>query len=830
MGRCTFRCASRLLARFTSTATATATAQKSLHNEREAASKALESILEEMERRKVEYIHTINADRKINLEGAISYPRRLNSFDLQASPAVGDLFVSRGNEIGLVLENLGNESYTICKVSGVLAKVSARDLVMKLGRAVDPKVLKDCTRIVTIDGTEEKILLAQLAGPINSLLREFKLSAETLRKEIKPALGSLVDQIRTEQKYVTNVPFFELARQLEFYSKEKKALSLRDSSVRALFGKMPVMPQVPEEVRHTVDALYVFVVYTLLNQFFFKSILFDNTADRSQLQTLSILPSDWNWTKASDRSQLRMILESKRPISDIQYNSFTELVRRYALDDISKNDSESRSNAVLGLRQVRSLNDQEIGPDLAVKLLAERGLVNTAIGPFFDQVRFEFLKKHASTISQFEAQIPEIDTVAQLRTDFGDTKVYCIDAEGAYEIDDGISVRLKTGNIATVSVHIADPISAVDSFTTSPDLINAYRTSSTAYFPVGAVPMLHHKFSQVFSLTAGQSKRAITFSFDFDLGGDEIVDKSFKIEYHSIRNIHKITYDAVDEILDKKTDDSPVAKDLALLSRISNSMFERREGKGAVRSFGPQASVKVDLSSRTPKIELEVREDIVTPSQRLVSEMMVTANSLVARYTKQNSIPSIYRSQSSGIFDEILDTANEDQKQRPPSFESAVVSPVSKPHYSLALDDYSHTTSPLRRFQDLLVHWQLRSHLLEREQDLFTNLQLVTMSVRIQSLQQLIKEAQKKSLKYWILRKLEQMLVGKRQLKLSCKVIREPVLSSFEKEYQQVYCEDLGLSIPLTLEGHKPYPVDTQLRCEVVELNPWSLKVAVKVV
>jgi hypothetical protein len=792
-----------------------------------AVSKALQSILDEMEIRRVEYIHASNADKKIDVSGVISYPGRLTSSDLIASPAVGDLVISKGNDICLILEQLGKDSYTACRLSGFLYEVSRFELAMNLGKVVDASVLKDCTRVVTIDGVSEKILVRQLAGPINALFREFRSAAENSRPKVKAALASIIDRIRLDQKSTLNIPFFEMVRQVEQIAKTPMSKTdLNSTSLQALFGELPDTPI--RRIAFTVDPLYVLVVHSLLKDSFYKNILFNNTPDKSQLQMLSIMRSSWelaygnlprmHFTKllnATDDKQLTFLSR----ISD----GFTDLVKGYALDDIPQSDPEARSSAILGLKELKELRDDSIDPGRALKVLAEKKLVNTSIGPFFDQIRYEFLKKHASTLAHLDLPFTAVDTVQGIRKDFGSVNVYCIDAENSLEIDDGISVRLSNGaNIATVSVHIADPISAVESFRQNTFLRTAYKTSSTAYFPVGAIPMLHRNFTGPFSLTANNGpKRCLTVSFDFNLQSKVLVKNSTSISYHTIENIRQITYDRVNEILSSNGNDQ-VAIDLSLLNQISQSLLENRKGKGAVTEFEPRASVAVKWSeNKEPIIDLQVPSPIFSPSQALVSELMIAANSLIATYTKNNEIPSLYRSQRSGNIETSLPG-----QMAEPSWESAVISQGAAPHHSLALDNYSHSTSPLRRFQDLVVHWQLKCHFLGKRQILFSDGELSIMSVAIQSLQQLIKEAQNKSSKYWILRKLEILVTGNPHLKVSCTVSREPTRQDFENDYQQVYCDEFGISLPLRLSNKKPYPVGTRLTCAIIELNPTCLKAA----
>lgn len=358
--------------------------------------------------------------------------------------------------------------------------------------------------------------------------------------------------------------------------------------------------------------------------------------------------------------------------------------------------------------------------------------------------------KRLSLITPTPALLNVSDPIDSLRHDFGIAPVFIIDGPGARELDDGISIE-KTPEGPWIHVHIADP-SHIISPSHPLSRIAQFR-STTLYLPERYYPMLPPIISQLFGL--GTSKRALTFSARLDSKG-EIID--YKISPSYINNTKKLLYSTVDQILlSPLTSSQSVSnltstdiKDLRALEDMAAIHLKQRVRKGAFFPDTPNVSIKttqfdplplvLEGSFAHPDFDLPVSITItqnkphhMSPAQQLVSECMILAGRVAAKYTRVHNIAAPYRSQPSftdpaaiAIHEAIL--SQRDSVGTVPyialqplmhHMSPATLSTTMGPHSSMGiLDDgefsgYIQITSPLRRYTDLLTHTQLKSSLID---------------------------------------------------------------------------------------------------------------------
>ena len=359
------------------------------------------------------------------------------------------------------------------------------------------------------------------------------------------------------------------------------------------------------------------------------------------------------------------------------------------------------------------------------------------------------------------------DPLESVRHDFGNARVFIVDDVDAEELDDGFSLERIPSEPHNhwIHVHIADPAHLLHPGHTL--CHQARKRGSTLYFlqksyPLFPKELMHHPIrglSLGSGSLSGAPKNVISFSIKVD-GNANILD--YTVRAGLIRNMKKTTYDAVDQALGlppllkgypfgppPKTVPAPPIdkedlKDLQVLYKLANDQVQKRFREDRI-SFSMESARLVQLSDnpniRSPTMEPsifngfpELLYSVVgsvaddSQSKSLVSEMMKLACRVASRFALDNNVPLLRRgtgaimASTEAAYAEIL-------AQRAPNsyvplhsnLERIAISPPAAfslepiQHHPLGVPEgegYSRATSPLRRFDDLVVHWQLHHVLL----------------------------------------------------------------------------------------------------------------------
>lgn len=342
-------------------------------------------------------------------------------------------------------------------------------------------------------------------------------------------------------------------------------------------------------------------------------------------------------------------------------------------------------------------------PEAAFKLLMDLGIWSEHENLF---LRRSQIPKHFSTkvleVAQSCLQFPPPDPDTN-RLDLTHLKVYTIDDESTKEIDDGLSIEFLEDNKQKIWVHIADPTRLL---TPGDELdLDARRRTTTLYLPTGMIPMFPSELATgPMSLIQGQICSALSFGIILDESGG-VVD--YSIHASLIKPTYRLTYDDVDEMLQLKIKLEP---EIHALNQWAKQRFQWRQSQGSISIYMPESVIKVEGE----EVKVEVLYD--SPSRQLVAEMMIMAGEVGAKYGQKHNIPLPYRSQP--------------QPELPPEAELILLpaGPVRScamrrcmpksemgiipaRHASLALETYVQVTSPIRRYSDLLAHFQIKAHL-----------------------------------------------------------------------------------------------------------------------
>ena len=354
-------------------------------------------------------------------------------------------------------------------------------------------------------------------------------------------------------------------------------------------------------------------------------------------------------------------------------------------------------------------------PEGALKTLIATGTwsahENLAVRRYGVQIDFpkEALAACASVLAN-----PPNDVDEASRVDLTHLAAYAIDDAATVEVDDAVSAEaLGADGQIRVWIHIADPTRLVPPGSPLDDVARSRGT--TLYYPSEIVPMFPLDIAAgPMSLGAGsETSRAMSVRADVDAEGN-IVD--FEIMPSLIRLTKRWTYKDVDAALDSVDCD----QNLRLLYKVALARDERRAEDGSITIMLPENDLKVEgATARGGGDDVKVTmslTDAHTASRMLVSELMVLAGDVVARFGESENIPLPYRGQgeprlmSDDEWDVIPEGVCQDIAMRS-TMTASTIGSTPRPHYSLGLKAYVQFTSPIRRYVDMLAHYQIKAHL-----------------------------------------------------------------------------------------------------------------------
>lgn len=302
-------------------------------------------------------------------------------------------------------------------------------------------------------------------------------------------------------------------------------------------------------------------------------------------------------------------------------------------------------------------------------------------------MRFRFLAQQFPKGTGFaEVTLPELpDTLPE-----ADVEAYSVDDVSTTEIDDALSVSvLPDGNIR-VGVHIAAPALAVTRGSTLDEI--ARQRMSTVYMPGQKIPMQPPGLIEAFSLDAGRPVPALSLYVTANPETGDILETTTRLERIQVReNLrhNHLDADITPERLAAEDPTLPYAHWLLPLWKLALALSRKRD---EVRGK-PEGNNRVEYSFEldgpaddpdTPVNLVPRRRD--APLDRMVAEYMILANSQWGALLDQHGVPGIYRSQQMG---------------------RVRMSTQALPHEAIGVKQYIWSTSPLRRYVDLVNQQQL---------------------------------------------------------------------------------------------------------------------------
>jgi ribonuclease R len=337
------------------------------------------------------------------------------------------------------------------------------------------------------------------------------------------------------------------------------------------------------------------------------------------------------------------------------------------------------------------------------------------------------------------------------RRDLRDRFIFTIDPADAKDFDDALSVDYVDGQLR-LGVHIAD-VSAYVEWGSALDL-DARRRATSVYLPDRVIPMLPPQISdELCSLRPYEDKLAFTVDMLMNSDGSVAATNFYP---SLIRSTARLTYDEAQSILSPRYSErseepgpafhreaipgSALSEKLQTLDKLARKLARRRRQRGAIEFEGVEAKVTLDETGQPIAVRLRSKTDATS----LVEEAMILANEQVAAHMLQLEVPLVYRIHDEPLpatLDELLPTLQEfgyaaqaapqtsheiqaileASKGKPEhhlisslllrSMKRARYAPLYTTHFGLASKGYTHFTSPIRRYPDLMVHRLLKYQL-----------------------------------------------------------------------------------------------------------------------
>ncbi len=344
------------------------------------------------------------------------------------------------------------------------------------------------------------------------------------------------------------------------------------------------------------------------------------------------------------------------------------------------------------------------------------------------------------------AETPETiqDEDLKGRRDLRDEVIVTIDGADAKDLDDAVRVeQLENGNYL-LGVYIADVTHYVKE--NSPIDKEAHERGTSVYLVDRVIPMIPHRLSNgICSLNRGLDRLTIGCEMEVNRNGQVVSHEIFQAV---IRTTERMTYKDVNKVLAEKDEETrqkfePLVPNFERMEELASILRHKRMKRGAIDFDFKEAQVLVDEEGKAVDVVLRER----STGERLIEEFMLCANETVAEHFHWLDVPFIHRIHESpdeaklehffeflaGLCYVVKGTANDIHplelqkvlervkgekeemvisKLMLRSMKQAKYDPNSIGHFGLSTEFYTHFTSPIRRYPDLMVHRLIRTYLL----------------------------------------------------------------------------------------------------------------------
>lgn len=356
--------------------------------------------------------------------------------------------------------------------------------------------------------------------------------------------------------------------------------------------------------------------------------------------------------------------------------------------------------------------------------------------------QFGFKPEFPTEVENEAAAIPAKMKAAEIkkRRDMRDVTTFTVDPPDAKDFDDALSVRFLDGGLVEVGVHIADvshyvqPNTALDK--------EAYNRATSVYLVDRTVPMLPERLSnELCSLRPNEDKYTFSAVFELDMKGNIQKEWFGRTVIHSD---HRFAYEEAQAVMD--AGEGEFLKELTTLNQIAKVFQKQRFDRGSIKFEDDEVKFELDKDGKPIRVYRKVRKD----AHKMIEDWMLLANRRVSEFVYKkrdgNALPFVYRIHDTPDDEKLLNlqqfSANlgytlelENPGEISQSLNRLMQAVEGKPeqsliqtvairtmakaiystdnigHYGLGFKYYSHFTSPIRRYPDLMVHRMLGQYL-----------------------------------------------------------------------------------------------------------------------
>ena len=351
---------------------------------------------------------------------------------------------------------------------------------------------------------------------------------------------------------------------------------------------------------------------------------------------------------------------------------------------------------------------------------------------------------YPSSVEKAADRIPAEISAEEIakREDFRNVTTFTIDPKDAKDFDDALSIRKIKDGLWEVGVHIAD----VTHYVTEGSIIDkeAEKRATSVYLVDRTIPMLPERLCNfICSLRPDEEKLAYSVIFEINEKGDV---KDSRVVHTVIKSDRRFTYEEAQQVIETKEGD--FKEEILMLDTIAKALRQKRFVSGAINFDRYEVKFEIDAKGKPISVYFKVSQD----ANKLVEEFMLLANRTVAekigRVPKNkkakvfpyriHDLPDPekldnlaqfiarfgYKLRTSGTKTDVSKSINHllddiQGKKEENLIETVSIRAMQKArysthnigHYGLAFDYYTHFTSPIRRFPDMMVHRLLTKYL-----------------------------------------------------------------------------------------------------------------------
>jgi len=489
---------------------------------------------------------------------------------------------------------------------------------------------------------------------------------------------------------------------------------------------------------------------------------------------------------------------NKNPVNnnfDIQY--FIQLIK----DSIINKASRDRIKEAKSFLNQLGINRPEEATNFLIKI--------GECSPFADPnlIRLEYFNQLSKKSEKEIEEVLKKEFDTEEFVDLRSQEIITIDDSDTEDIDDAISLERK-GNNLELGIHISNVSYFIDKGSSIDQ--DASKKGDTVYIPDTRIDIFPKELiNKKFSLFEGQDKLALSLIVTLDKKTYDV--KEFKFLQSVINVSSNYSYEEVQATLLKE-------KKGKELVNIALSLRQKRINKGAFLLQLPELKFSLDDKGRVAK---RINRMNSIPHM-IIAELMILTNNLTAKYLNEHNLPSIFRVQKDEVPKEARDYDINDPlfsirvvKHLRPS----VISTNPGKHKSLGLDGYVQSTSPIRRYSDVVVQRQLIG-IIGGNEWIYDGKELFDIITRIGNGFGERRLLQTNRKKYWLYRYFQEN--NEENISGIVSAVNEPNLS--------VYLPDYFVEIPINNYTAGKVKEYDEVTLNVEEVDPLRKKLRLKIV